>query len=130
MEVRRPQDHLLTAYDHTLALLLDQAGIDVLLVGDSLGTVVQGRDSTLPVTLEQSLYHTEMVARAARRALVVGDLPFLSYQASVEQADPLRRPLPQGNHLWRYQARRRPSPWPPPFAPWSRSASPSWAMSA
>ena len=76
----------LTAYDHTMALLLDQAGIDVILVGDSLGTVVQGRDSTLPVTLEQSLYHTEMVARAARRALVVGDLPFLTYQASVEQA--------------------------------------------
>jgi 3-methyl-2-oxobutanoate hydroxymethyltransferase len=76
----------LTAYDHTMALLLDQANIDVLLVGDSLGTVVQGRESTLPVTLEQSLYHTEMVARAATRALVVGDLPFLTYQASIEQA--------------------------------------------
>jgi 3-methyl-2-oxobutanoate hydroxymethyltransferase len=76
----------LTAYDHPTAKLLDQAGVDVLLVGDSVGTVVQGRDSTLSVTLDQMLYHTEMVARAASRALVVGDLPFGSYQASPEQA--------------------------------------------
>jgi 3-methyl-2-oxobutanoate hydroxymethyltransferase len=77
---------VLTAYDHTTAALLDAAGIDCLLVGDSLGTVVQGWDTTLRVTLDQMLYHTEMVARAARRALVVGDMPFLSYQASAEQA--------------------------------------------
>jgi 3-methyl-2-oxobutanoate hydroxymethyltransferase len=76
----------LTAYDFPTARLLDAAGIDVLLVGDSVGTVVQGRDSTLAVTLDQMLYHTEMVARAASRALVVGDLPFGSYQASPEQA--------------------------------------------
>jgi 3-methyl-2-oxobutanoate hydroxymethyltransferase len=77
---------VLTAYDHTMAALLDAAGVDCLLVGDSLGTVVQGWDTTLRVTLEQMLYHTEMVARATKRALVVGDMPFLSYQASPEQA--------------------------------------------
>jgi 3-methyl-2-oxobutanoate hydroxymethyltransferase len=76
----------LTAYDYAMARLLDEAGVDCLLVGDSLGTVVQGHDTTLPVTLDQIAYHTEMVARAAKRALVVGDLPFLSYQASREQA--------------------------------------------
>src|SRR3954464_286750 len=77
---------VLTAYDYTMARLLDAAGVDCLLVGDSLGTAVQGHDSTLRVTLDQMIYHAEMVARGARRALVVADLPFLSYQASVEQA--------------------------------------------
>jgi 3-methyl-2-oxobutanoate hydroxymethyltransferase len=77
---------VLTAYDYTTARLLDDAGVDALLVGDSLGTVVQGHDTTLRVTLDQMVYHAEMVARAARRALVVADLPFLSYQASTEQA--------------------------------------------
>lgn len=77
---------VLTAYDFAMARLLDEAGVDVLLVGDTLGMVVQGHDTTLPVTLDQMLYHTEMVARAAKRAFVVGDLPFLSYQVSVEDA--------------------------------------------
>ncbi|HWE35574.1 MAG TPA: 3-methyl-2-oxobutanoate hydroxymethyltransferase [Isosphaeraceae bacterium] len=77
---------VLTAYDFTTARLLDQAGADCLLVGDTLGMVVQGHDTTLRVTLDQMIYHAEMVARAAKRALVVGDLPFLSYQASTEQA--------------------------------------------
>ncbi|HLW72139.1 MAG TPA: 3-methyl-2-oxobutanoate hydroxymethyltransferase [Candidatus Binataceae bacterium] len=77
---------MLTAYDYPFARIFDQAGIDVLLVGDSLGMVVQGADSTLPVTLSEIIYHLRMVARARRRALVVGDLPFLSYQVSVEQA--------------------------------------------
>jgi 3-methyl-2-oxobutanoate hydroxymethyltransferase len=77
---------VLTAYDFTTARLLDAAGVDCLLVGDSLGTVVQGWETTLRVTLDQVIYHAEMVARAARRALVVADLPFLSYQASTEQA--------------------------------------------
>ena len=77
---------VLTAYDHTMARLLDAAGVDCLLVGDSLGTVIQGHDATLRVTLDQMVYHAEMVARAARRALVVADLPFGSYQASSEQA--------------------------------------------
>jgi 3-methyl-2-oxobutanoate hydroxymethyltransferase len=77
---------VLTAYDYTTARLLDEAGVDCLLVGDTLGVVVQGHPTTLGVTLEQMLYHAEMVARASRRALVVGDLPFLSYQTSLEQA--------------------------------------------
>ena len=75
---------MLTAYDFTFASLFDQAGIDVLLVGDSLGNVVQGQPTTLPVTLDETIYHTRLVARAARRALVVADLPFGSYQISSE----------------------------------------------
>jgi 3-methyl-2-oxobutanoate hydroxymethyltransferase len=77
---------VLTAYDYTMARLFDEAGVDCLLVGDSMGTVVQGHATTLPVTLDQVVYHAEMVSRAARRAFVVADLPFLSYQASKEQA--------------------------------------------
>lgn len=77
---------VLTAYDFTTARLLDEAGVDCLLVGDTLGMVVQGHSTTLRVTLDQMVYHVEMVARASRRALVVADLPFLSYQASLEQA--------------------------------------------
>ena len=77
---------MLTAYDFPFARIFDQAGVDVLLVGDSLGMVVQGADSTLPVTLDEMIYHVRMVARARERALVVGDLPFLTYQISIEQA--------------------------------------------
>lgn len=77
---------MLTAYDHPFARILDQAGVDVLLVGDSLGTVVQGHDTTIPVTVDEMVYHTRMVARAARRALVVGDMPFGSYHEGTAQA--------------------------------------------
>jgi 3-methyl-2-oxobutanoate hydroxymethyltransferase len=77
---------VLTAYDYPFARLFDAAGVDCLLVGDSMGTTVQGRDTTLGVTLEQMLYHTELVARAARRAIVIADMPFLSYQVSRHQA--------------------------------------------
>jgi 3-methyl-2-oxobutanoate hydroxymethyltransferase len=77
---------MLTAYDFAFARIFDAAGIDVLLVGDSLGNVVQGQDTTVPVTLDEMVYHTRLVSRAARRALVVGDMPFGSYHASVEQA--------------------------------------------
>ena len=76
---------MLTAYDFSFASLFDQAGIDVLLVGDSLGNVVHGQPTTLPVTLDETIYHTHLVARAARRALVVADLPFGSYQISSEE---------------------------------------------
>jgi 3-methyl-2-oxobutanoate hydroxymethyltransferase len=75
---------MLTAYDATFARLLDEAGVDVLLVGDSLGMVIQGHDTTLPVTLDEMIYHTRSVARGASRAHVVGDMPFMSYQASPE----------------------------------------------
>jgi 3-methyl-2-oxobutanoate hydroxymethyltransferase len=77
---------MLTAYDYMWAGILDEAGVDSILVGDSLAMVVQGRSSTLPVTLDQMIYHGEMVARAVRRALVIVDLPFMSYQVSPQQA--------------------------------------------
>jgi 3-methyl-2-oxobutanoate hydroxymethyltransferase len=77
---------VLTAYDYSFARILDDAGIDILLVGDSVGSVIQGHDSTLPVTLEEMIYHTRAVARGRKRALVVADMPFLSYQVSVEEA--------------------------------------------
>jgi len=77
---------MLTAYDASMARLLDRAGIDVLLVGDSLGMVIEGHPTTLPVTLGAMLHHTRAVTRGAKRALVVADMPFLSYQASVPEA--------------------------------------------
>jgi 3-methyl-2-oxobutanoate hydroxymethyltransferase len=77
---------MVTAYDWTFARLLDEAGVELLLVGDSLGMVVQGEETTIPVTLEQMVYHTRLVARGARRALVIGDLPFGTYQTSPQQA--------------------------------------------
>lgn len=77
---------MLTAYDYTMARLLDSAGIDGLLVGDSLGMVVQGHADSLAVTIEEMIYHTRMVVRGTKRALVVTDLPFMSYQVSVPQA--------------------------------------------
>ena len=77
---------MVTAYDATFARLFDEAGIDVLLVGDSLGMVVQGQDSTLPVTVDEVIYHCRAVARGTRRAHIVGDMPFLSWQVSTEQA--------------------------------------------
>lgn len=77
---------MLTAYDATFARLFDNAGVDALLVGDSLGMVVQGHESTLPVTMDDILYHLRAVKRGTRRAHIVGDLPFMSYQASVDEA--------------------------------------------
>jgi len=77
---------MLTAYDHTMAALLDATGIEGILVGDSLGMVVQGRLNTLPVTLDQIIYHAEMVSRGAQRALVVADMPFLSFQVGAYKA--------------------------------------------
>jgi 3-methyl-2-oxobutanoate hydroxymethyltransferase len=77
---------VLTAYDHFMAGLLDQAGVDILLVGDSAGNVLHGYSTTLPVTMEQMLSHTAAVARGTQRALVITDMPFLSYQPSLEVA--------------------------------------------
>ena len=76
----------LTAYDYTSAQMLDAAGVPLILIGDTLGMVVQGEDSTLPVTLDQIIYHARMVARGAQRALLVGDMPFMTYQVSQEDA--------------------------------------------
>lgn len=77
---------MLTAYDYTTARLLDDAGVDSLLVGDSLGMVVQGQPDSLSVTLDEMVYHTRLVARGVRRALLTADLPFMSYQVSPQQA--------------------------------------------
>ena len=76
----------LTAYDYLMAQFLDQAGVDVVLVGDSVSTVVQGLDTTVGVTMEQMLYHASLVSRAVDRALVVGDLPFMSFQVNSDEA--------------------------------------------
>jgi 3-methyl-2-oxobutanoate hydroxymethyltransferase len=77
---------LLTAYDFPFAQIVDEAGIDGILVGDSLGMVVQGLENTLPVTMDEMIYHTRMVVRATKNAMVIGDMPFMSYHESTEQA--------------------------------------------
>lgn len=76
----------LTAYDYCMARILDESGIDLLLVGDSMGSVVQGHDSTLPVTVDDIIYHTRAVIRGRQRALVVSDMPFLTFQLGVDEA--------------------------------------------
>lgn len=77
---------MLTGYDYSMAQLLDNCGIDAILVGDSLGMVVQGRDSTVEVTIDEMIYHCKCVARGAKNALLVGDMPFLTYHVSAEDA--------------------------------------------
>ena len=77
---------MLTAYDYSTAKLMDQSGINGILVGDSLGMVMLGYENTLPVTMEDMIHHTRAVTRGAKDALVVGDMPFMSYQVSVEEA--------------------------------------------
>ena len=82
MTSRSQRIAMVTAYDATFARMLDEGGADVLLVGDSLGMVVQGQDTTLPVTLDEMIYHCRAVARGSKRAHLVGDMPFMSYQVS------------------------------------------------
>ena len=77
---------MLTAYDYPFAKIVDEAGIDAIIVGDSVGMVVQGLENTLPVTMDEMIYHTNIVSRAVKNAMVIGDLPFMSYQASIEDA--------------------------------------------
>jgi 3-methyl-2-oxobutanoate hydroxymethyltransferase len=91
LDVQRFKDEgrrfaMLTAYDYLSARILDEAGIPILLVGDSLGMVMLGHPTTLPVTLDDMLHHAKAVARGARQALLVGDMPFMSYHSSIEQA--------------------------------------------
>jgi len=86
MKERGERIVMLTAYDATMAALFDRGGVDLLLVGDSLGHVILGLDSTIPVTLDAILHHTRAVTRAASRALIVADMPFLTYQISPQQA--------------------------------------------
>ena len=77
---------MLTAYDYPFARIVDEAGIDAILVGDSLGMVVQGLENTLPVTMDEMIYHTKMVTRAVKDAMVIGDMPFMSYQTGISEA--------------------------------------------
>ena len=86
MKQRGEKITALTAYDYSFSRVLDGAGVDILLVGDSLGSVIQGQESTLPVTLEEMIYHTKAVVRGRKRALVVADMPFLSFQVNLEEA--------------------------------------------
>ena len=83
---RRTKLTVLTGYDYTFARLLDEAGVDAILVGDSLGMVVQGHANALPVTLDEVIYHTRCVARGTRRAMIVSDLPFMTFQLGPTQA--------------------------------------------
>ena len=76
---------MLTAYDYPTALVMDQAGMDIILVGDSLGMVVLGYENTLPVTMDDMIHHCKAVARGAKYALLVGDMPFMSYQVSTSE---------------------------------------------
>lgn len=86
MKVGGEKIAVLTAYDYPTARLVDEAGVNVILIGDSLGNNVLGFENTLPVTMDMMVHHTSAVARAAKRALVVADMPFMSYQSSVEDA--------------------------------------------
>ncbi len=86
MKQRGEKIPMLTAYDYSTAKLIDEAGVPLILVGDSLGMVVLGYESTIPVTMEEMLHHTKAVVRGTERALVVGDLPFMTYHTGVEDA--------------------------------------------
>lgn len=86
MKQRGEKFSMLTAYDYSTARLVDEAGIPLILVGDSLGMVMLGYDSTIPVTIDEMIHHTKAVSRGAKNALVVGDMPFMTYHTSVEEA--------------------------------------------
>ena len=86
MKLNREKITMLTAYDYTTAKMVDEGGVDVILVGDSAANVMAGFETTLPITLDQMIYHTQSVTRAVRRALVVADLPFGTYQSNAYKA--------------------------------------------
>src|SRR5210317_2335004 len=86
MKLRNEKISMLTAYDYTMAKIVDGAGIDIILVGDSASNVMAGHETTLPITLDQMIYHASSVIRAVERALVVVDLPFGSYQSDPKEA--------------------------------------------
>ncbi|MBI2164851.1 MAG: 3-methyl-2-oxobutanoate hydroxymethyltransferase [Chloroflexi bacterium] len=86
MKKRGEKIPMITAYDYTTARLVDEAGFPIILVGDSLGQVVLGYESTIPVTMEEMLHHVKAVVRGAKRALIVGDMPFMTYHTSVDEA--------------------------------------------
>lgn len=90
---------MLTAYDASMAELFDGAGIDCILVGDSLGNVIQGRDSTVPVTVAHMVYHVECVRRGMRRAMLIGDMPFLSYSSEAVAVETARALMQAGAEM-------------------------------
>src|SRR5512143_11358 len=85
-KAERKKISMITAYDYPFALIADEAGMDAILVGDSVGMVVQGLENTLPVTMDEMVYHVKMVSRAVENAMVIGDMPFMSYHGSSEEA--------------------------------------------
>ena len=89
----------ITAYDASFALLVDQAGCDLVLVGDSLGMVIQGHDTTVPVTVDDVIYHTRVVARGLRRAFLVADMPFMSYSAEAQALENAVRLMQEGGAM-------------------------------
>lgn len=115
MKERGEKIAMLTAYDFSMARILDEAGIDVLLVGDSASNVMAGHETTLPITLDQMIYHAQSVIRAVRRAMVVVDMPFGSYQANSEIAlkSAIRIMKESGAHAVKSRAVPR---WKSPFA--------------
>ena len=86
MKERKEKISVLTAYDYPFAKLMDEVGVDMILVGDSVGSVFSGYDNTLPVTLDEMIYHTRAVVRGSNQALIVTDMPFMSYQVDVREA--------------------------------------------
>ncbi len=86
MKRRKEKIPMLTAYDYTTAKIVDEAGVPLILVGDSLGMVVLGYESTIPVTIEEMLHHTRAVVRGTKKSLVIGDMPFMTYHASISEA--------------------------------------------
>lgn len=86
MKEQKEKIAMLTAYDSSTARLLDESGIDIILVGDSVANVVQGLETTIPVTLDEMIYHTKIVRRAVKRAMLVADMPFMSYQVDIKEA--------------------------------------------
>lgn len=97
MKQRNEKIAMLTAYDASFARVLDSQGIDIILVGDSLGMVIQGHETTVPVTVDDVIYHTRAVAKACQRALVIGDLPFMSYTAPEMALRNSARLMQEGN---------------------------------
>jgi 3-methyl-2-oxobutanoate hydroxymethyltransferase len=85
-KTERKKITMITAYDYPFALIADEAGMDAILVGDSVGMVVQGLENTLPVTMDEMVYHAKMVSRAVKNAMVIGDMPFMSYHVSKDEA--------------------------------------------
>jgi len=96
MKVAREKIGCLTVYDASFARVLDDAGVDILLVGDSLGMVIQGEETTLPVTVEHMVYHTRSAARGCRRALLMADMPFMSYATPLQALDNAARLMREG----------------------------------